>query len=678
MAATLGFGFIFLAFLVSLYAIFSAIFGLHTHSLLFVESGRLAIIIVFPLLSLSLFILLALLLGQQYQFTAVYLTTRQDMSWPMRLSALWNGSAGSLLFFTWLCSGAAALSLLRAKQKELATFTPWVVIVTAGVLLFLSFNSLFLSNPFERLWLAADNQVISSFLQPSNSFEVVPTAGIGLAPALRNLYIELFTPALFTGIAIFLVPFAYSTASLACGFQKKMGANQVRRWVLAGWMLISAALFCEFQWTYLPLGQSRLWNWSSNEMAVALPWLTSITFLHTAILSERGNRHKRLLYVLMTLTFSLGVLAVFFIRASLFPPENSLNQLLTGLLFLVLTALILGSTTGLLIWRWKNLSGKTGLRSLSTREAFFLAASIVIFVIFLLCVGAMLYLTGNTAATTTNSPELAPWYRALIGALFAFLLALMGIAPLSSWGATTGRPLFKIIWKPFFLSLLVLVFLYYAGVKSAAGLFALWLISLVFSISLFDLLRSFHARRRESGSSLVKVVTDLFKNDFHQIGANLVHLGMVLITIGMIGSEYFQTMTEVSLSSGQEANFSGYIFHFEGVKQNSLTDGKAVVTAVLNVNDVSGNQHILLPGTEYFPRYKQFIPVPGIWRTITGDLYVILESWQMETADTAVLKLYFNPLILWLWVGIAVFIIGGLITFLPNREAARIKGSFEG
>lgn len=674
MAATLGFGFIFLAFLISLYAIFSAVFGLRVHSLLFTESSRLAVIVVFPLLSLSLFILLALLLGQQYQFTAVYLTTSQDMSWPMRLSALWSGSAGSLLFFTWLCSGTAAFSLLRIGQKELATYTPWVVITSAAVLLFLSFISLFLTNPFERLWLAVDNQVISSFLQPANSFAVVPTAGMGLAPALRNGYIGLFTPALFAGFAIFLVPFAYSTASLACGFQKKTRTNQSRRWVLAGWLLISTALFCEFQWAYLPLGQGRFWNWSSTDLAVALPWLTSITFLHTVILDERENRHKRLPYLLMALTFSLGVIDVFYIRTSLFPLENSLKQLFTGVIFLVLAALILGSTIGLLVWRWKNLLGKTGFRSLSTREAFFIAASIVIFGIFLLCLGAFLYLAGQSVETTSTSSTLVPWYKALIGALFAFLLVLMGIAPLSSWGATTGRPFFRIIWQPFLLSMIVLVFLYYAGVKSAVGLFALWLISLVFSVGLFDFLRSIQTRRHDTGNPLIKIIADLFKKDLNRFGPNLVHLGMVLIAIGMIGSEYFQNLTEVSLSSGQETSFSGYVLHFEGAKQYSVTDGKALITAAMNVKDTSGVRRALLPGAEYYPRYQQFVYVPGIWRTFAGDLYVVLENWQMEAADTAVFKLYFSPMILWLWVGVVVFIVGALITFVPNREAARNAG----
>jgi len=664
MIATLGFGFLFLSFLICIYAIFAAAYGIRTRSLVFVESSRLAVMTTFPLITLSVITLFVLLVARQYQFTFVYRMISQDLDPATIFTTLWGGAAGSVLVFTWFCSGFTFFSLFKTKQKELSTYTPWIVIVVSVVIVFLLFDSLFLENPFERMWLMSNNQVVSAFLQPQNSFTIEPEAGLGIDPIFRSITIELFTPILFLGFAAFLIPFAYNIASLVGGFFQNDNFISVRGWVLAAWLLISVALFLEFAWNYHALGIGSLISWSSMKTAIFLPWLTSLAFMHSAMLNERENRYRYINYGLLAITFILSILGVYFFKINLYPNTLATEPGLEMVMFII-AGLSFIVEVGLLAWRWKGLYRRGEAQLIPSRESFFIAASVFLILLFILLSAGQIYKVGSLQV---NSPIDGTWFKVVAEALIAVLLFLMGIAPLSSWGGTTFRPMLKASWKPLALSLILLMLIINTGVKSPGGVFALWLVIFVLLLSLFDLVHLIIVQRSLSKSAYEGHIIPQSMDTFSPIGARLVHIGLMLIIFGLIGSNYFQSQSSLTIPVGQEIKFNNFVIHLEGIHTDLVSEGKVSTTAVLDVKDTSGVNNALLPRVDFYPKSGKVILVPGIWRMIGGDLYLVLKDWQIENTESITFAAYYTPLIVWACVGVGLLFAGGLILLFSKRS----------
>jgi cytochrome c-type biogenesis protein CcmF len=58
--------------------------------------------------------------------------------------------------------------------------------------------------------------------------------------------------------------------------------------------------------------------------------------------------------------------------------------------------------------------------------------------------------------------------------------------------------------------------------------------------------------------------------------------------------------------------------------------------------------------------------------TLTSDLYVIYEGRNPDT-DKPIIKVFLNPLMNWIWIGVGIVAFGTLVALVPNltRTAAR-------
>ena len=126
MVANFGFGALFITFLVSLYGIFAAIYGAHRNLQKWVDSARLAMLLTWPLLTLSAISLIILLVTGHYEIEYVASVTSDSMPLYLRITALWGGQAGSLVFWSWLMSAFASAVMLRKWDRD-REFLPWVI-----------------------------------------------------------------------------------------------------------------------------------------------------------------------------------------------------------------------------------------------------------------------------------------------------------------------------------------------------------------------------------------------------------------------------------------------------------------------------------------------------------------------------------------------------------------------
>src|SRR5512147_3280859 len=178
MIANFGFGVLFITFLVTLYSVFAAIYGERKQIPAMVESARRAMLLTWPLLTLTAGILIYLLVNDHYEVQFVYEVTSRSMPIYLKVTAWWGGQAGSLLFWSWLMSAFASLVTLRKWDRD-REFLPWVIVVTSITTAFFLGLVVFYENPFTRYWQTPDGQVLTSMFAPLNAVAMLPPDGRG-------------------------------------------------------------------------------------------------------------------------------------------------------------------------------------------------------------------------------------------------------------------------------------------------------------------------------------------------------------------------------------------------------------------------------------------------------------------------------------------------------------------
>jgi cytochrome c-type biogenesis protein CcmF len=164
------FGFITLVLsaLASGYAVYAALRGRDDLTGPWLASARRAVIIAFWLLILSTAAVIYGLVSGDFQVDYVYQTSAVSMPIFLKITALWGGQNGSILFWTWLMAAFAAAVMVRKWDQD-RLLMPWVIVVAVGTLLFFQVVSLFIANPFERLWFVGE-EIVQSVWQPAMSW----------------------------------------------------------------------------------------------------------------------------------------------------------------------------------------------------------------------------------------------------------------------------------------------------------------------------------------------------------------------------------------------------------------------------------------------------------------------------------------------------------------------------
>ena len=659
MVANLGFGFILLAFLICLYAIATAVYGLRSHSIMYIESSRIAAVMTLPILLFSIASLLVLLLAEQYPFTYVYNSISHDLSWIFKISALWSGQSGVLLMCAGACSLIIVINLLRVKRTELKTCTPWVVIAAMSVEAFFLVLLIFFDNPFQRLWVNANGHLISSFNQPSGTFTVIPSNGLGMDPRIQNLVPALLTPLLILSFAVFLIPFAYSIATLTAAVEKRVGTRHMRNWMLVGWVLLALALFLEGRWAYLTYARAGYWSWTISSITILMPLLTATAYLHVSTLQERTNRFKRMSYLLVMITFCLALLAVAlrlsFTENFVSTPVNLIAFILFGLA--CLTSLLL------IAWRWKKVFGFGELISFASREAHFLLVDGLMLCLFLVCLVIMkIELVDGTYASSQLFTS-RQWYSYLLLALLGLLLLLMGISPLTSWGGKSFHSIFLRIWRPFLVSLILPVALIIFKASSIMGIITFWLLGFIVLIGIFDFSRAVRMQHRNTGQTYFKAIPTLLAYYPQKLGINLLHMGVAMIVLCLTGSVFMQQKVQADVLQQESIAFHKYSVEYAGYHETVQSNGTQTLAMTLKVTSPAGKTQDLHPALIYYSQQKITFSSPAIWSTFAGDLYI-----RITEDSPMTIEIYFNPFMIWAWIGIGILAIGAFLAFSPNWQ----------
>jgi len=668
MTLTLGLTSLFLAFACALYASVAALIAGPRKLNAWIDSARNAAILTWPLLTLASLAVIIMLVQGQYQVEYVSDVSSLAMPWYLKVTALWGGQAGSLLFWSWLMSAFASAAMLRRWDRD-RSLMPYVIAVSMITLAFFILLCLFVENPFRRLWLSqATGEVNPALFQPANSTLFTPQDGRGGNPLLRHPGMIIHPPMLYLGFVGFVVPYAFAVAALITGRTDDEWIRTTRRWTLVGWLFLSLGLILGGRWAYDVLGWGGYWGWDPVENAALLPWLTGTAFLHSVMIQEKRGMLKKWNMVLIILTYALVIFGTFLTRSGVLSSVHAFAQSAIGPLFFGFIGITFTISMSLLFWRWDSLASETQMDSLLSREAAFLLNNLLFLGIAFATLWGTIYPLISELVTGQKITVGPPYYNRVNGPLLAILVLLMGIAPLIAWRKASFKSLGKLMWIPAALTIPTLILFYFLGAAHPVALGAYAITAFVGYTTLSEFARGMVARMRLGENPLIALI-NLSARNRRRYGGYTIHLGVVVMAFGVIGSNLFQTETQATLAQGETLSIGGFTLRFDSVALFPTNDNREVTRATVTVFDSSGRLIAELhPRRDFFLDSGQPMTIPGVRSTFGEDFYVILVDWQPIGSTGATFKVYVNPLINLVWTGGLIFILGTLVATWPDAD----------
>ena len=669
MLADFGYGVLAITFFVALYAIGAAVLGHYKKSAQHIESARRAMLLTFPLLTLSAGALIILLVQGDFNVQFVYEVTSSSMPNYLKVTAWWGGQAGSLLFWSWLMSAFATAVTIRKWDRDIE-FLPWVIVICSTTLVFFVGMVAFYENPFTRFWLVGGN-VEPHLFAPLNATLFTADDGNGLNPLLRHPGMVIHPPMLYLGFVSYVSPYAFAMAALITGRTDDRWIRLTRRWSLWAWLFLSFGLVLGGRWAYDVLGWGGYWGWDPVEIAAFMPWLTGTAFLHSVMIQEKRGLLKHWNMILVILTYALVIFGTFLTRSGVLSSVHSFANSPIGPLFMAFVSITLVASIALVIYRWPNLRGETEMKSMLSREALFLLNNLLFMSVLVICFWGVIFPLVSELFTGQKVTVGPPFYERATAPIFAALMFLMGVAPLSAWGHSTVKTLGRAMWKSALIALVVTIVLFFTYTKNYIALIGFFLIALVLFVTAQEFWRGARARQKTQGENFFTSLSRLMGRNRRRYGGYIIHISMMLMAIGILGIEIFQKETQGELAQGEELNIAEYTVQYrELASWDDAGKGVNFTRAVVDIYENGIYLGELSPRIDYYFDSQQNMTIPGNRSTFRDDLYILLVDWQPTTAMGATFKIFVNPLVNWLWIGSMLFLIGIIFAAWPDRDPA--------
>ncbi len=608
--------------------------------------------------------LLSLMIMQVLQdYSNVYVVSviNPAMPWILKITALWGGQTGSLFFWSWMISLCAFVAV-TGKKRLLDNWS--FLVVCLNQILFLGL-SLFADNPFTRVWALEDGSLVTSLFAPQVGAVVEKlNNGMGLNPLLRHPGMVIHPPLLYIGYALYMVPFAVGISTLARGSQSEHLLDQTRTWLLSAWVFLGAGIVLGSWWSYDVLGWGGYWAWDPVETASLMPWLASTALMHSLLLERRRNIFQRFNVLLVLLSYLLVVFSIFVTRSGLVNSVHAFGESSISIPLLVFMFVLLLVSIVLLVWRWKSLNSEWKFGSAFSREALFLYTNIILIALVLICLWGLVFPLINGALTGVEMTLHRGFYDRSTTPLFALLVVLMSVCPLVGWSAAKLQQLGKKLWIPLAAAMLGLLAVFLGGVRQAWALGGIFIVILGFATLVYLTVKDVKA------VGLTRF-PKLWWNQRARYGAWLVHAGILMIALGIIGMGNLAASIEGTMVPGEKMPLRGYEIEFVSVSESFENPEYMTVSAETVLYKDGKEIARLNPAQHIYPDREQYITIPDAHATLRGDVYTLLAGYDVDVPYIT-LRLSDNPLVNFMWIGGIFMTVGGtLAATLPGKRSER-------
>jgi cytochrome c-type biogenesis protein CcmF len=610
-------------------------------------SAERAAISVWVLITACMLVLVSAFLN--FDFSVRYVANNTNLGTPYyyRITALWGALEGSIILWAWMLSLYTLIMVTRYRRTQPQLY-PWALAVMLSISAFFLLVMTIPAPPFERL-------------------SPIPADGRGLNPLLEDSGMITHPVALYLGFTGFTVPFAFAMAALIVGRTGDEWITITRRWTIVAWYFLSLGLLIGGWWSYHVLGWGGYWAWDPVENAAFMPWLTATAFLHSVMIQERRRMLKLWNLTLIILTFSLTLFGTFLTRSGIIGSVHAFSQGSVGQFFLGFLALVMLGAFSLLAWRLDRLRAQGELDSVVSRESAFLLNNLfLVAAAFTVFFGTVFPLLSEALRGTKVSVG-APFFNLVNIPIFLALIFLMGVGPLIAWRRASAENLRRNFFKPVLIGIAGAAVCRALGVANALVLLCLALVVFVASTIVLDFARAARARRR-TGDGWLEATWGLALRQNRRYGGFVVHLGILVIALGVAGSQAWSTQSEATLNRGESLTLAGYTIRFDGLQAAEESNHFKVV-GTFTVSDRKGPFTVLTPAKKFYPQEQTPIAAVDYRLGFLEDLYLVLGEFARDGSH-ATIKIQVNRMVSWLWIGGLLLTLGTVLAIAPERRRA--------
>ncbi len=619
-------------------------------------AARNAMLAIAALLSLAFGILIHAFATSD--FSVAYVAQNSNLALPMlyKITATWGAHEGSLLLWAWYLAVLSAVAVgLHWRDHPLSM--PWIIatlaLVQAGFLALI----VFLSNPFAAL-------------------APLPLDGRDLNPLLQDPGLAFHPPVLYLGYVGFAVPFAFAVAAMIRSHVGLEWVSAVRRWVLFAWTALTSGIIFGGYWAYYELGWGGYWAWDPVENASLMPWLTGTALMHSMMAQERRHMFRLWNLFLVVSTFLLTLLGTFLVRSGVltsvhaFAVDPARGAYILGFLGLAILA-----GYGLLIWRAEAIESEARIEAPLSREAGLLANNVILLMAAVIVVAGTLFPLAVEVVSEEKLSVGAPYFNRVMVPLMLVVVMLLAMGPSVPWRGMPSRRFLRQFRLPALGGLGAAALAAGLGTRDALTLAAIAVVGFAALATLADIGRSVAARRKVAGCGWARAVMIAFGQGRRRMGGLVVHLGIVLIAAGMIGSGLFQEARTVHLMPGASTQVHRYTLTLRGIDDTTGANWQGR-RARISVSEGGQVVAMMRPENRFYETRGMATTETAIRSEPGGDLYIFVGG---EQDGGIVAQIYWNPLVGWVWLGWMVVLTGAGLSLAervtrPRPAAATTAG----
>ena len=544
-----------------------------------------------------------------------------------KISGVWGNHEGSMLLWI-LVLTIFNFFIFKLYNQTNSKFVSKVLetqaLITVGFVLF----TILTSNPFERM-------------------DVVQTNGLGFNPILQDPALAIHPPLLYIGYVGFSAAFSMSIATLSLGNNEKiLWYTYMKPFVIAAWTFLTIGIALGSVWAYYELGWGGWWFWDPVENASFMPWLLGTALLHSLITVEKKKSLQSWVLLLSILAFLLSVVGTFLVRSGILTSIHTFAlDPSRGIYILAFTA-ILGGYSLILFGLKSKKHFNNSYFSFFSKEGSILVNNILMVVVCASVFLGTIYPLLVEAFTNNKISVGEPYYNTTVVPIMIPAILVMGIGPMLSWGREDKSKIFKKIFPSILLTAIITIFIFlfyqtYSFIGIVGILLAFWIISNSVII-LF--------RKKENLSN----------------GMIIAHLGIGLLILGITGSSVWQEEKITQMKIGNETNIQEYNIILKEINE---IKGPNYLALQGNFFVYDKNKNIiakLKPENRFYPIRNNFTTEASIHTNLLRDLYIVLGEGNLN--DGWVVRIYYNPLVIWIWIGALTIFLGGIVSMNSNLK----------
>lgn len=551
------------------------------------------------------------------------------------VATMWSALEGSILLWGLILAGYVTVVVHKFRHRLSDPLVGWAML------------TLFVVSAF----------FLALMVGPANPFVAFDAPigydGPGPNPLLQNHVLVAFhPPLLYLGYVGFTVPFAFAIAALITGRLGEGWLLETRRWTLIAWGFLTAGIVLGAWWAYEVLGWGGYWGWDPVENASLLPWLTATAYLHSVLVQERRGMLRVWNLALVCATFSLTILGTFITRSGVVASVHAFSAGTVGGWLIIFFGVVVAVSAGLMFWRGDKLRSPGRIDSPLSREGAFLANNLVFAALAFVVLLGTVYPLVVEAAQDERISVGVPYFERMTMPLGLALLLLMAVAPVLPWRKASGELLVRRLEWPAWGGVGTLVVAVVAGARGLVPLIAFGLAGFAAAAAIRQLVL---ATRRQGWRGLVGRAN----------GGMVVHLGVILLAFGLVASSSYLRQAEFAVTPGQTVALgeTEIVYRsFETIQHSNRVEEQVTVV-------VDGQ--ILTPSLERFVATGQVVPSPATRSTVTADIQLALLKPPDPGTGATVIRATRQPMIIWLWIGALIMIVGALLSAFPGKRQRR-------